>query len=503
MNDKTLIKKSFLVFSSGTFLSRIFGLARDVIVSALFRPELTDVFFVAFRIPNLFRRILGESAITLSVVPVLSKQKNNKEELKNYVNSIFTAFLFVLLFVIILGEIFTPQLLKIIVPDFFKDIEKSMLTIKMTRIVFPYIVLIAITSFYMGVLNTVGHFFATSIHPVFFNLGIIIFALISKYFNPEIEALAYGCLAGGFMQMFINLPFLKKFKLIPIFVRKINKVAVKKVLKLLLPSLISASAVPITILVNTYFASSIGAGNISYLYWADRLVELPLGVFAVSISMAVLPVFSNNTIDKLMENFSFSLKLCVLILIPATCVILALSFPIVKVLFQRGSFTIESTKITATTLSFLIFTLLPSGIIRITVSLFYSVKNSIVPAICSVISLIVNFIVCYFTIEYLKLNAIVLAIIATSIVNSVILLSYFSFKYKKIKFPNFLFMIKVSLISVFTYLSTYIPASLRNWENTNLFIYDFLYLLFCLTCGGIFLFVASYFSNVYKDLHKN
>lgn len=503
MNDKSTIKRSFLVFSSGTLLSRIFGLARDVVTSALFRPELTDIFFVAFRVPNLFRRILAESAITLSVVPVLSDYKNDKIQFKKIVNSIFTAFIFILIFVCILGEIFTPEILKLIVPDYFLDPEKANLTIKMARIVFPYIALIAITSFYMGVLNTVGHFFATSIHPIFLNIGIIFFAFISSIFDPPIKALAYGCIIGGIMQILINLPFLNKFKLIPKITFKIQKEPVIRVIKLLLPSLISASAIPITIVVNTYFAAKSGVGNISYLYWADRLVELPLGVFAVAISTAVLPVFSSNDLAKLRENFFYSFKLCLAILLPATAGILALSFPIVKVLFQRGNFNLESSLITAGALNVLIFTLLPSGIIRITVSLFYSVKNSFFPAICSVFSLIINFLVCYFTVRHLNLVGIALAITLSSLANSLILIFYFSFKYQKLKLPPFSFTSKILLISALTFSGTYLMSSLNDWLLSKIFIYDFIYLISCILVGTAIFLISSYFLNIYRDLHKN
>lgn len=503
MNDKSTIKRSFLVFSSGTFISRISGLIRDVVTSALFKPELTDIFFVAFRVPNLFRRVLAESAITLSVVPVLSDFKNDKIMLKKIINSIFTAFIIILVFVCVLGEIFTPEILKIIVPDYFLDPVKASLTVKMARIMFPYIALIAITSFYMGVLNTVGHFFATSIHPVFLNIGIVFFAYISSVFDPPIKSLAYGCILGGIMQILINIPFLHKFKLIPKLTTKIKKEPVLKVVKLLLPSLISASAIPITIVVNTYFAAKAGVGNISYLYWADRLVELPLGVFAVSISMAVLPIFSSNDLLKLKENFFYSFKLCTAILLPATAGILALSFPIVKVLFQRGSFTAESSIITASALSVLIFTLFPSGLIRISVSLFYSVKNSIFPALCSVFSLIIDFIICYYTVSYFKLNGIALAITLSSVFNSIVLIVYFSFKYEKIKLPPFSFMFRIILVSLFTFLGACIPASFRIWTSQSLFIYDFLYLLLCISSGTLMFILASYFLNVYKELHKN
>jgi len=502
MSDKSTIKKSFLVFSSGTFISRIFGLARDITISAFFKPEHTDIYFVAFKIPNLFRRILGESAITQAVIPVLSSYKNDHTKLKSAVNSVFTSFIFVLIFVCILGHIFTPEILKLVVPDFFLNKEKAALTIQMTRIIFPYIALIAITAFYMGVLNTVGHFFATAIHPVFFNLGIIIFAYISKYFNPELKALAYGCIFGGILQVLINVPFLNKFKLIPRLIKNLDMDIIKKVLKLLLPSLITAGAIPMTILINTYFAAKTGVGNISYLNWADRLVELPLGVFAVSISTAVLPVFSSNNLEKLMNNYTFAIKLCAFILLPATAGILALSFPLVKVIFQRGSFDIESTKITATALSYLIFTLFPAGLIRVTVSLFYAVKNSFIPALCSIISLIVNFFICYFTTDFLGLNGITLAITASSVVNLIFLITYFNFTYIKIKFPSLIFNLKILAITILTFSITYYTASLRNWSLSSSFISDLTYLLFSIVLGTFVFIASSYFFKIFKEIDK-
>jgi len=503
-NSKSFIKKAVLVFASGTFLSRILGLARDMLAAAIFKPEYTDIFVVAYKIPNLLRNILGESAVTLSVVPVLSdtiKQSEidgNKERLNKVINSIFTVMLITLIIVTVLGVIFVPEICKLVAPRLFEKQSTGELTIFMSRVMFPYIALISVTAIYMGILNSVGHFFATSIHPVFFNLSLIITALLSSHFNPSITSQAYGVIIGGILQLFIHIPYLKKKKLVPKITFKIETAEVKRTLKLLAPSLLSASAIPITVAINTYFASQTGVGGVSYLFWADRLVQLPIGILAVALGTAILPVLSRNSGDpiKLMSNYSYAFKICSLIMLPVSVIFMALSFPIVKVLFQRGEFDLASAKATASVFFFLAITLFPAGIIRITVPLFYSVKSSLAPAMMSIYSLIINTVICILTVPHFGINGVAIAITASSTFNCCLLLIIFSKKHMPLNLWDKKFFIKLFIITLLSYISTQMIVSMHNWDLKNALTSDIIWLTWAAVAGFGFFGISAYVTGL-------
>ncbi|MBN1113862.1 MAG: murein biosynthesis integral membrane protein MurJ [Oligoflexia bacterium] len=507
VSDKTTIRKALTVFSSGTLLSRILGLTRDIVLSALFRPWQTDVWIVAFRIPNLFRSILGESAISMSVVPILSRtmQDSPREKFNSVINSVFTVFLLILIAFTVTGVIFSTEITSILVPDFSNSAEKMELTTRLTRLMFPYILLIGMTALFMGILNTAGHFFSTAIHPVFLSISLIIFAITAAYFNPAVNALAYAVIIGGIIQMLFQLPFMKKLAVLPKFTLRLEAKELLSMGKLLLPSLLSASIVPITVMVNTYFASSVGNGVVSYIFWADRLVQFPLGVFAVSLGTAILPVLSrvSDNRAKLQDNFSYTFKICVFILLPATIGLLALSTPIVKVLFQHGNFAWTDTLGTSKALFFLSLTLIPSGIIRITVPLYYSVRDSLRPALFSLAGLTVNTVMCFMTVKALGIAGIALSISVASITNATLLITFFSVKHGKMRLLNKPFVIKLVTISILTFITTYLISSIRDWQKPDLIINDMLHLGWAISSGFIFFIAASYLVNIRKNISSN
>ncbi|MEI6080662.1 MAG: murein biosynthesis integral membrane protein MurJ, partial [bacterium] len=311
MSDRNSIKRALITFSGGTFLSRITGLIRDISAAAFFTSSENDIWVVAFRIPNLLRGILAEGTTNMAVVPVLTDAlKEDREKAKRVSSSIFTAFLLILLTVTLIGIIFTPQILNIMVPDFAKIPGKMHTAINLTRIMFPYILLIGLTAFCMGSLNTIGHFFASSIHPVFLNISLIFFAYISYMFEPRVSAIAYAVIIGGILQLLVHVPYLKKYDFMPHITFKFEIPELIKTWKLFMPSLLSISVVPITVMMNTYFASEVGPGTISHFFWSDRLVQFPIGIFAVSLGTAILPILSRcyNDIEKLKSNYSYAFK---------------------------------------------------------------------------------------------------------------------------------------------------------------------------------------------------
>jgi putative peptidoglycan lipid II flippase len=505
MSDRKFIKKALITFSGGTFLSRITGLIRDISAAAFFTSSENDIWVVAFRIPNLLRGILAEGTTNMAVVPVLTDAlKENMDKARRVSSSIFTAFLIVLLFVSLIGIIFTPQIVGLMVPDFANTPGKMQTTINLTRIMFPYILLIGLTAFCMGSLNTIGHFFASSIHPVFLNLSLIFFAYISYMFEPRVSAIAYAVIIGGFLQLLIHIPYLKKYNFMPHITFQFEKKELKKTWKLFAPSLLSISVVPITVMMNTYFASIVGPGTISHFFWSDRLVQFPIGIFAVALGTAILPILSrcSDDIEKLKSNYSYAFKICTLFLLPATAGLMAISLPLVKVGFKHGHFNWFDTVSTAGSLFWLMLTLYPSGIIRITVPLFYSMKNSLRPAMFSLIGLAVNVTICVLTVHHFGIKGISFAVSAASLVNATLLLIYFSRRYTKLRPISLVFGIKMAVISAVTFLGAYIVVASRDWSMQNVFIEDAFYLMMAVVVGTLAFGLSSLALGIRKEIQK-
>lgn len=505
MSDRNSIKKALITFSSGTFISRITGLIRDISAAAFFTSSENDMWVVAFRIPNLLRGILAEGTTNMAVVPVLTDAlKEDREKAKRVSSSIFTAFLFILLAVTIVGIIFTPNIVHLMVPDFENTPGKMETTINLTRIMFPYILLIGLTAFCMGSLNTIGHFFASSIHPALLNLSLIFFAYTSYLFEPRVKAIAFAVVIGGMLQLLIHIPYLKKYDFMPRLTFKFEIKELLKTWKLFMPSLLSVSVVPITVMMNTYFASIVGPGTISHFFWSDRLVQFPIGIFAVALGTAILPILSrcSDDIEKLKSNYSYAFKICTLFLLPATAGLMAISLPLVKVGFKHGHFNWIDTVSTASSLFWLMLTLYPSGIIRITVPLFYSMKNSLRPAIFSLIGLAVNVTICISTVRYFGIKGISFAVSAASLVNASLLLIYFSKRYSKLSPISFIFGIKMIVISAVTFLGAYLVVINRDWSMQDVFFSDAMYLLAAISSGTLMFLASSYLLGVRKEIQK-
>jgi len=505
MSDRSSIKRALIVFSGGTFLSRITGLIRDISAAAFFTSSENDMWVVAFRIPNLLRSILAEGTTNMAVVPVLTDAlKESRDKAKRVGNSIFTAFLFILLAVSILGIIFTPQIVKLMVPDFANTPGKLSTTIGLTRIMFPYILLIGLTAFCMGSLNSIGHFFASSIHPAFLNLSLIYFAYTSYMFEPRVKAIAYAVIVGGVLQLLIHIPYLKKYDFMPHLTLKFEVKELIKTWKLFAPSLLSISVVPITVMMNTYFASIVGPGAISHFFWSDRLVQFPIGIFAVALGTAILPVLSRSSdnMEKLKSNYSYAFKICTLFLLPATAGMMAISLPLVKVGFQHGHFNQLDTISTAGSLFFIMLTLYPSGIIRITVPLFYSMKDSLRPAIFSLIGLCVNLAICFSTVRYFGIKGISFAVSAASLCNATMLLTYFSYKHSSLKPASLVFMLKMAVITAVTFIAAYAVVRSRDWTIQGAFFHDAMYLLIAVAAGFLAFAAFALLLGIRKEIQK-
>ncbi len=400
MNEDELVTRAAGIVGIFTFLSRILGLVRDILIANFFGSGMAaDAFFVAFRIPNLLRRLFAEGSFSVSFIPVFTEylQNRSKEEAFFLARVVLTFLVLILTVVTIAGIIFSPLIVRIIAPGFGGMGEKYALTVLLTRIMFPYIFLVSVLALFMGILNSLKHFSAPAIAPVFLNLSMIAALLfLSSYMKEPTVGLALGVIGGGILQVALQIPFLmgKGVSLVP----KWNPghPALKRIGVLMLPIIFGSAIYQINQLVGTLLASLLREGSISYLYYADRLVQFPLGVFAIAISTAVLPSLSREAadgdLDRLRKTLSHALRLTMFITIPAMVGLILLGEPIITLLFQRGAFDSFTTIMTARALLYYSLGLWAFAALRVFVSAFYSLQDTKTPVKVAVVAMLVNII---------------------------------------------------------------------------------------------------------------
>ncbi|MDR1315059.1 MAG: murein biosynthesis integral membrane protein MurJ, partial [Deltaproteobacteria bacterium] len=295
--DRGVLKNATVV-GIGTLASRIAGLARDQVTAFFFGAgPAADAFFVAFRIPNLLRRLLAEGALTPAFVPVFTERlvSGGAKSAGELFRGVFTMMAATLAAVTALGIVFAPQIVSLIAPGFAKSPGQFELTVLLARIVFPYILLITLTALAMGVLNSLGRFNIPALGPVALNVCMILgAAALSPRLETPILGLAAGALAGGVAQLAIQLPGIVKAGVALGFANPFRDPAVARIFKLMAPTALGAAAYQVSVFVNTQLASFLREGSVSWLYYADRLVQFPLGVFSLALATAVLPAMSRE-----------------------------------------------------------------------------------------------------------------------------------------------------------------------------------------------------------------
>jgi putative peptidoglycan lipid II flippase len=400
MSERKQIAAAAGVVGSMTMISRVFGYLRDAVIALYFGAGTSaDAFFVAFRIPNFLRRLFGEGSLTVSFVPVFTDVLENKGEkpAKELAAVAFTAFSAILSIVTVLGVIFAPQIILVLAPGYQGMAGKAELTVFLTRVMFPYVLLVCLVALAMGILNSLKHFFAPAFAPVLLNVAMILSAIgLAPRVDPPVLALAIGVLAGGVTQLAFQIPFLAKRGYIPRLIFQFNDPNLRKIGLLMVPALFGMAVHTISVFINTIFASLLAEGAVSYLFYADRLMELPLGVFAIAVGTAVLPSMSRQTargdIEGLKDTMSYSMRLVLFITLPATAGLIALAGPIVNVLFQRGAFDFTATSATAIALIYFCVGLPFFAALRVIVPTFYSMKDTLTPVLLAVTSLVVTMI---------------------------------------------------------------------------------------------------------------
>lgn len=338
--------KTLATVSSMTLLSRILGFVRDFVIARAFGAgAATDAFFVAFRLPNLLRRMFAEGAFSQAFVPILAEYKNKRgaEESKRLTDHVATLLFLALLLVTLLGIALTPILIYLSAPGFAADAAKFDLTVDLTRIAFPYILFISLVSLAGGILNTWSRFAVPAFTPVLLNLSFIGMALFAApYFDPPVLALAWAVLLGGALQLALQLPFLARIGMLPRFSLSLRDEGVRRIFKLMLPALLGVSVTQISLLINTIFASFLPHGSVSWLYYADRLMEFPAGLLGAALGTILLPSLSRSHAENDHGEFSalldWGLRLTFLLTLPAALALALLAVPLLATLFNHGAF---------------------------------------------------------------------------------------------------------------------------------------------------------------------
>ncbi len=332
--------------SSLTLVSRILAFVRDILIARIFGAGMaTDAFFVAFKLPNLLRRLFAEGAFAQAFVPIFAEYKNRRghEETKLMVDHVTTLLAIILFFVTLIGIIAAPILVYISAPGFAATPEKFNLTVQLLRITAPYIFFISLVSVAAGILNTYNKFWVPAFAPILLNLCFIGGALwLAPYFDPPILALAWAVFVAGIVQLAFQIPFLKKIGMLPTWRFNLKDAGVWRILKQMGPAVFGVSIAQISLLINTIFASFMVAGSVSWLYFADRLMEFPAGVLGAAIATILLPSLSKHHADGNLAEYSrlldWGLRLTVMLTLPAALALGMMAVPLLATFFQYGAF---------------------------------------------------------------------------------------------------------------------------------------------------------------------
>ncbi len=403
MSEHKKILKSASLISGCTLISRILGLIRDIVTAKLFGTGMVaDAFFVAFTFPNLFRRLFGEGALNSAFVPVFSEYiSHDKKKAGFYMANITLSILFIILSSVVLLAIGITA----IIPCFFSISEKLQLTFHLLQIMSPYMIFICLAALFMGILHSFKHFLIPAIAPVILNIfwiGAIIYICpkFGETLSVKIYGLAIAVFLSGIIQLLIHVPFAIKKGLKIKFQFDLKNSGVKKVFKLIIPVIAASTLTQSNVLVDTIFAYILGPGMQSSLWYSQRILHFPLGVFGIAMSAAILPHLSHlaaqKQIHKIMHTLSFAIRIIFMIIIPCTTLLLILNLPIIKLFFERGNFDAISSANTAFALFFYSIGLIGFAGNRITTQAFYAVQNTKTPIkialFCMILNIILNLI---------------------------------------------------------------------------------------------------------------
>jgi len=403
----TNLAKATSTVGSMTLMSRILGFVRDMVTAQIFGAGAGyDAFLVAFKIPNFMRSLFAEGGFSQAFVPLLSEQqtKTSHAEVKDFVSKVAGCLGLVTLLVTLLGMLGAPYVIRVFAPGFSDDLNRFQLAIDLLYITLPYLLLISLTAFSGGILNTYNRFAVPAFTPTLLNVAMILSCLLlTPWFDEPIKALAWGVFLGGVLQLLFQIPFLWQLNLLPRFKIAFGDARVKRLLKMMLPALIGLSVVQINLLLSTVFASFLPTGSLSWIYYADHLMQFPLGVFGIALATAVLPHLSKHHVQghhqHYLSSLNWALRTVLLIGVPAAIGLFCLSLPLMTTLFHYGRFS-------------------AFDIMQSLGAAFYARQDIKTPMYVAIVALITNIVLSYIFMQYWQHVGLAIAMVCSSTVNA-------------------------------------------------------------------------------------
>ena len=499
-----------LVKSTGTFgfytiISRILGYLRDVLIAIFLGTSfLADVFFVAFRIPNTFRRLFAEGTFNAAFVPSYSSElTKGKKKSDSFANQIFNLLFLGLLFLVCVAEIFMPYVVSLIAPGFTENSEKIQLATNLTRITFPFLLFVSLSSFFAAILNSHNKFAAASAAPIILNLILIGILLFGRYLDDKIiYYLSYGVSLAGFFQLIFLYIYVKKFYLIKFNFKITINNNVKIFFKKLLPSIFSSGVTQINILIGTIIAS-FEASAVSYLYYADRIYQINLAIAGIAIGVVILPQLSKHIQskkkDKILLIQNKALELSLFLSLPATIALIIGSEQIISALFGYGSFNENSVYNSSLALYYFALGLPAFALIKVFSSFFFANNNTKTPFYISLISVVLNI---FISIYYFREIGFIIIPIATSIsswFNSILLFIFLKkrqlFYFNQIFFTKLIKIIFASILMglFFNFLLNFFQKDLAFNQSIKS-----LYLVLSVILGLLFYLIVCYLIKAFQ-----
>ena len=503
------IVKSTGTFGFYTIISRLLGYLRDVLIAIFLGTSLlADVFFVAFRIPNTFRRLFAEGTFNAAFVPsYTSELLKSKKKSQIFANHVFNILLFSLFFLVLVIELFMPLFVSLIAPGFTRDTDKMELAITLTRITFPFLMVVSLSSFFGAILNSHNKFAAASAAPIILNIVLISILFFGNYLNDDlIYFLSWGVSIAGLLQLIFLYKFVKKFYLIKLdFKIKITD-KVKFFFKKLLPSIFSSGVTQINVLVGTIIAS-FQSSAVSYLYYADRIYQINLAIAGIAIGVVVLPQLSKYNHQKKKAKISLiqnkALELSMFLSVPASVALVLGSEQIISALFGYGSFIENSVLNSSNALYYFGLGLPAFALIKVFSTFFFANQDTKTPFYISLASVILNILISVYFFKDIGFIIIPIATTISSWFNSMILFIFLKnndlFSFNEIFFKKFVKIVFASITMgiFFQYLMIFFEKQL-----SYSYFFKSVYLLLCVLLAAIFYFVLSYFIKAfnYRDI---
>lgn len=499
--------KNALKMAFGTMTSRLLGLFREVLLAALFEKHITDAWSAAFRIPNLFRRLLGEGSLSVSFIPVfVDAHLDSEARAKNLVNTMYSILLIILSAITVFGLLFPDLILSTVLdPAYIAQTEKYNLTVHMARIMFLFLFFISSFAFFMGILNALGEFFLPAIAPTLWNLAMVISTIwpaqwLSRESAHYGDQLAWGVVIGGVLQCLILIPALHRKGYFPKLTAQFKNPDVSRVFRNMVPGLIGTGLLQFTTVINLRFSSSLNEGTISYINYIDRLIELPLSLISVSLGTALLPSLSKLWSQSSREVFSEEsrkyLELNLLISIAAACGLYSLAQPIVQLLFGRGHFSLNDVIIASEILKTYCWILIFASGVRVLTPAYYAVKNTWLPAVISGGCFLIHIFLAPYLMSKYQVHGLMMSTMTTAGINMLMLLVLYSKFIHKFDYKQYTKNVtKFILIGASVFGITQIYYLMEGSFPANNFGVGFNLILTLMAAGAMFI-VACHFLKV-------